>query len=298
VNRRIRTCYIASPPGLDLRHLRASLIERGINVIFPDDFSLGVNLSAESSGSIAEADLVIGVLTRERRSQWILFELGQASAMGRQIVLIAPPKLNPIPSNLPGFLVLRINLQNRDAIDFALDQLLAAPSPSIVQPVRRRTSQGLGAKADDLLRDYRVAMSSNDAQGLERIVLQALRGPDVVVIAESPASDRRVDLAIWSDPLQQFVGNPLLVEIKSRITGLADARRVAEQLSSASFTAGTGWALLLYGEGPAEHELASKALPPTILTHSIPALLEEMRDRSFVDIVKDLRNRRVHGENR
>jgi hypothetical protein len=298
VNRRIRTCYIASPPGLDLRHLRASLVERGINVSLPDDFDPGISLSAEISRSIAEVDLVIGVLTRERRSQWVLFELGLASAMGRRLVLIAPPTLGPIPSNLPGFLVLRINLRNRDAIDFALDQLLAAPSASFIQPVTRRTGEGLGGKVDNLLRDYRSAMSSNDPQRLERIVFEALRGPDVEVIAEATVGDRRVDLAIWSDPLQQVVGNPLLVEIKSRINGLAGARRAAEQLSSASYSAGTGWALLLYGEGPPEDQLASKALPPTILIRSLPALLEEMRDRSFVDIVRDLRNRRVHGENR
>ena len=299
MNRRIQTCYIASPPGLDLRHLRASLIERGIRVILPVDFSPGVNLSAEIPRGIAEADLVIGILTRERRSQWVLFELGQASAMGRQIVLLAPPNLGSIPSNLSGFLVLRTNLQNRSAIDFALDQLLAAPSPSSVKPpVTRRTSQGLGTRADDLLRDYRSAMSSNEPQRLERVVFEALRGPDVEVIEESRARDGGVDLAIWSDRLQQFVGNPLLVEIKSRIAGIGDARRAAEQLSLASSTAGTGWALLLYGEGPSEHELASKALPPTVLVRSIPALLEEMRDRSFVEIVRDLRNRRVHGGNR
>ena len=298
MNRRIRTCYIASPPGSDLHHLRASLIERGITVVFPDDSFPSAHVSADVPRTIAEVDLVIGVLTRERRSQWVLFELGQASAMGRQIVLIAPPKFGAIPSNLSGFLVLRINLQNRDAIDFALDQVLAAPSPTVVKPFTRRKSEGLGARVDNLLRDYRSAMSSNDPQRLERIVFEALQGPDVEVIAESRAHDRGVDLAVWSDSLQQYVGNPLLVEIKSRIDGFAEARRAAEQLSLASATAGTGWALLLYGEGPPEGELAAKALPATILIRSIPALLEDMRDRPFVDLVRNLRNRKVHGDNR
>jgi hypothetical protein len=145
-NRRIRTFYIASPPGGDLTHLRASLVTRGIRVIVPDDVAPDANLNVPTaiSHTLTEADLVIGVLTRERRSQWVLFELGQASAMGRQIVLLAPPMGDPVPSNVFGFLVLRINLQNRGAIDFALDQLLAAPSPTFVRPTTRRTGQGLG----------------------------------------------------------------------------------------------------------------------------------------------------------
>jgi hypothetical protein len=298
VNNRIRTCYISSPPGVNLSQLQASLAARGISVAVPDDFSTGTDASALVSRNLAAVDLVIGVLTRERRSQWVLFELGQALAMGRQIVLLAPPKGDLIPSNLSGFLVLRINLQNRGAIDFALDQLLAAPSPTFVRPTTRRIGRGLGAKVDDLLRDCRSALSSNDPQRLETIISEALHGPDVEVIKESRLRDRNVDLAIWSDSLQQSVGNPLLVEIKSKIAGAHDARRAMEQLASASLAAGNVWGLLLYGEGPSESQLASNAVFPTILVCSIPSLLEDMRSRSFVDVVTRLRNRRVHGVDR
>jgi hypothetical protein len=77
--------------------------------------------------------------------------LGQASALGRQIVLVAPPKLATVPSHLKRFLVIRAGPRNRNAIDFALDQILASPERPVNPPIiSAPTRPALGPRADSI----------------------------------------------------------------------------------------------------------------------------------------------------
>jgi hypothetical protein len=244
-------------------------------------------------------DIVIGVLTSERRSQWVLFELGQAAALGRQIVLIAPPKLSAVPSHLKRFLVIRAGPTNHDAIDFALDQILASPErPPIPRATVTSFRPSLGTDADSIITDLQLAIKRSDYRAVERGVVQALRGSGVDIVSESPTPDLGADIAVWSDELQPFVGNPLLIEIKSRVRDLSELRRASDHLFSAVSSRGGTWGLLLYGEGPSNLALHSKGTPPTILTCSIGDLIEQLRARSFAEVIRDLRNQRVHGGGR
>ena len=126
---RINNCYISAPIGTNIENIRASLSQRAVHILSPDDRKISTNLHSNLPSLISKADLVVGVLTRDRQSQSILFELGQAVALHRQIVVFAPPKSGYVPHELQQFPVLRISLLNRTAIDFAFDQMLSAPSP-------------------------------------------------------------------------------------------------------------------------------------------------------------------------
>ncbi|MHC4049325.1 hypothetical protein [Bradyrhizobium sp. 25ACV] len=274
-------------------------MQRGIQTAVPDDLYPGANWSESISRKLVEADLVIGILTSERRSQWVLFELGQAAALGRQIVLIAPPKLAAVPSHLKRFLVIRSGPKNRDAINFALDQILASPErPKIQQPIATPSRPALGSDADPIIRDLTAAIASSDYRGVERVVVQALRGSGADIVSEASNPDLGTDIAVWSDELQPFVGNPLLIEVKSRFRSQDDLRRAANQLFESITSRGGTWGLLLYGDGPRDSALSPKGLPPTILIYSIGDLIEQLRARSFAEVIRDLRNRRVHGGER
>jgi hypothetical protein len=117
----VKTCFIAAPAGVDLTGLRKALEARGLRVLVPQDLMVGADWASEIQKELSRADLVVGVLPSERQSPWVLFELGQASALGRRIVLITSPKAEPIPFSLHQFVVLRIDLTNIEAIGFALD---------------------------------------------------------------------------------------------------------------------------------------------------------------------------------
>jgi hypothetical protein len=271
-------------------------MRRGIQVVVPEDLYPGANWSEWISGKIGDVDLVIGVLTHERRSQWVLFELGQAAALGRQIVLIAPPKLANVPSDLKRFLVIRASPRNRNAIDFALDQILASPERPSTPPTRPTLSrQSLGEDADPIMADLRFAIERNDHRRVEQIVGRALRGSGADIVSEASSPELRADIAVWSDALQPFVGNPLLIEVKSGFRGPDELRRAANQLFSAVSSGGGTWGLLLYGEDPEDLAITQKGLPPTVLVCSIGDLIGQLRTRSFAEVIRDLRNRRVHG---
>ena len=129
----------------------------------------------------------------------------------------------------------------------------------------------------------------------EIVVADALRSSGTDVVVTSPSHDVGVDLAVWSDVLEPFVGNPLLIEVKGRIRGKTEAKQVLRQLASYVSASGSQWGLLLYGDGPDIGGQPSASTFPNVLVLSLRSLLENLRTRAFPELIRDLRNRRVHG---
>lgn len=291
VTSNVKTCFITAPAGSNLAQLTAALRGRNIQVVGPEQLTLGRNFEENLADILSNVDLVIGVLTRERRSAWALFELGQAWALGKRILLFAPPDATYLPSTLHRFITVRANLSNREAIDFALDQILAAPEPTAKTTASSKVQRPVRASANTYLqRSFPIAASVSGSQ-LEKLVAVALKEVGVDVLLTAPEPDRGADLAIWSDGLQPSVGNPLLVEIKSRLTSSRSAAGAGQQLARYVTASGGRWGLLLYGEGPPD----LKSLPPNILALPVDLLFQRLKEESFDDIIRDLRNRRVHG---
>jgi hypothetical protein len=299
MNQRIRTCFISATPGSNLRVLRQCLEAQHIKVLSADDIELGFDWASEINRNIMQADLVIGVLSRTRRSQWVLFELGLASAAGRQIILIAPPGTTDNLPPLRQFVVLRTRLDNRNAISFGLDQMLARPprlphQQELQKPAAPPPQQNIDVYINQL---DEISKTKNYA-ALESLVAAALRDSSVEVVAENEPTkrrtDTRADLAVWSDALQPLVGNPLLVEVKYSIGSAKQVEDVVRRFAKTVSDAGGGWGLLVYLEGP-ESKLASWSQHPTLLMIPLRELLYRMRSHSFSEIIRELRNERVHG---
>lgn len=295
MNDRIKSCYISAPPGANLKVLREALSRRNVRVVVPDELSVSGGLADQVEQLLSGVDLMVAVITSHRRSAWVYFELGMAKAKGIQTVVFTPPTANFIPPDLAGLLYIRTNLSNAEAINFAFDQILAAPEPRPQSETKHfEPPRVLGRAADTYLDRLSECVADGDGLGLERLVAQALREAGVDALSESPRPDRGVDLAVWSDSLQSHVGNPLLVEIKSKVAGFNDLQRATSQLSKALEKSGTRWGLLLYGKGPPADHLRSNATPNVLLI-SLRELFERMRTEPFPEIVKNLRNQRVHG---
>ena len=290
----IKTCFISAPAGVELKGLRDALESRGVRVLVPQDLTVGADWASEMQKELARADLVIGVIPSERQAPWVLFELGQASALGRRIVLITSPKADPVPFSLHQFVVLRIDLTNTEAIGFALDQVMSAPEPIKERKTHSRPTTGLGASVDGLIATLERSITDGDSQALEQIVSDALRVSGTDVVVTSPRSDVGVDFAVWSDVLEPFVGNPLLIEVKTKLQSKTAAAHAFRELASYMSASGSRWALLLYGVGPQNEADLGHQLP-NVLVLSLRSLLEGLRTQSFPELVRDLRNRRVHG---
>ncbi len=290
-----KTCFVSAPRGLRLNALRESLLSHGVRPLIPQQLGPGTDWASEIQRELVRADFVIGVLPTGHQPSWVLFELGQAWALGKQILLIASPKSEPVPFALQRVLVLRIALNNREAIDFALDQLLSAkPESPADAPRQPFASPGLGTQADLLLEQLDRSLESGDSRDLERIARNALQNSGTDIVVESPRRDRGADLAAWSDVLEPFVGNPLLIEVKRKIEDAASAERSFEQLKRYLGASGARWALLLYGQGPLAEDRIWKHCPHNVLLMPLRSLIEALRTRAFPEVVRDLRNRRVH----
>jgi hypothetical protein len=292
---KVRTCFVAAPGGIRLDTLRESLLARKIRPLIPEELFEGSDWASEIQRQILEADLVIGILPRGKQSPWVLFELGQAWALGRQILLLASPKSDTVPYSLQRVLVLRTEPDNREAIDFALDQLLAAPQET-PRPESKKVflSHNLGGDVSDLVSRLNRTLATRNAREFETVIADAIRNSGVDMVVNAPASDTGADIAVWSDVLEPYVGNPLVIETKMRIPDRDVVDAAARQLRSYMAASGTRWSLLVFGEGPGVEDKLWRNLPPNILVIPARTLIESLRTQAFPEIIRDLRNRRVH----
>lgn len=292
MNSKINTCFISASVGANLSVLSDELQKRAIDVVIPDQFEAGFLQASQAHQMWSNIDLVIGVITRERRSDWVLFELGQAWAQNKQILLIMPPRGIVLPIELRHLMTVRSGLVNREAIGFALDQLIAAPQRTTLPRRVPAISNGLGAQADHFIVRARQAISEGRGQDLEFVIADAIRASGVEIIS-SDKGERGPDFAIWDDELQPFLGNPVLVEIKTSIQKQS-LRYISSKLAGQVFSSGTKWGLVIYGSASDANE-ALPSVVPNILAISTDALLQQLRHKSFADVIRQLRNERVHG---
>lgn len=295
-SQKFKTCFVAAPGGIQLDGLRESLLAHKIRPLIPEELFEGSDWASEIQRQILEADLVIGILPEGRQSPWILFELGQAWALGRQILLIASPKSDTVPYSLQRVLVLRTEPDNREAIDFALDQLLAAPAPETARPETKKVfiTHNFDVDVADFISRLDQTLITKNAHGFETVVADAIRSSGADLVVKGPSRESGADIAVWSDVLEPFVGNPLVIETKMRIPSRETVDSASRQLRSYMAASGTRWSLLVYGEGPDVDDKLWRNLPPNILVIPARRLIESLRTQAFPEIVRDLRNRRVH----
>jgi len=274
--RELRTCMISAPAGLNLSGLLRLLKGKGIEVLAPEKLSVQQSLQP-SSGNVEAADLVIGVLTRDRASQWVLFELGQAIARKKQILLIVYPSAGSIPSDLRGVVTVRTTLSRLSAVAFALDQMLAAP------PHQEQQQEALSKSARP--KDYQLfyQLKQNALEGgwktarqLEELIASILKSAGAEVVVQSKNSDRGVDLAVWSDQWETSVGNPLLVEVKSHVNNRRQAENAASQLQQYIGESGTRTGLLVIGQGVEWFERLPKSKLKQVLVLSALDLVQQV----------------------
>jgi uncharacterized glyoxalase superfamily protein PhnB len=243
--------------------------------------------------SIRRADLVVVVLGDGKREN-VLVELGFALALKKRLLAIVPPDeelpIEPVP-------YLRTRPNNREAIDFGLTQLLAAPWPS--RPVKDEAPQRtkpLGPVADELLWKFQAAAAQPDAREVEKLVHAALTGAGISVMNQSITRDQDggADFAIWSDDFQPWVGNPLLIQIRTRIAGEKDMERALAQMNVMMEKTRTTWGLLLYCGQGAEPKVGAGQYP-RVFVLEIGRFFELLRETSLGDLLREMRNRRVHG---
>ena len=292
----VQKCFISAPHGFELTALHECLEAHGIQPLVPQDLAAGSDWVSALRCVLEESDLVIGVLPERFETRNVVFELGLACALGRKILLISPSRTDWLPSAHRQVLTVRSTVDNRAAIDFALTQLLRAPTePPSPRPRHRIQSPPLGPEADVLIERLKGWQTTKEPRIIEGIVSDALSSAGLNAIVESADKQYGADFAVWSDALQPYIDNPLLVEVKVRIGSYSSAQSVVRRLASILGDSRTRWALLIYADGPNLADTGWGSLPQGILVIPVAQLLERLRVHSLPEVIRDLRNERVHG---
>jgi hypothetical protein len=291
-----KTCFISSTAGTDLSILITALEGHGYAVVVPTHLGAGQHWLDALTESLKTVDLVVGVLGSREAIANPVFEIGYALGIRKPVLVIASPTAEELPFALSSLPVVRAEPTDREAIEFALDRLPANPLRHPAQP----TPPSVPPLSTDRLDEY--ATHIKGAQN-ERVPLNVLRtllvDAGVEVVAGARIGDHRADFAIWSDVLGTYVGNPLIGEVRGTLRTIDAVRQALAQLTHYIHAAGASWGLLLYAHGPDPSRTAVEAQQAArVIVLSLDELLERLRSSSFFDIIRDLRNRKVHGVDR
>lgn len=278
--------FISAPAGMNLRQLMTELRRRGVSpYVLSDVAPLGASIMQSLQQAIDAADFVLVVLGTTESRQNVLFEAGMAVGRGKPVVVIADPAEAP-PPDLTGLLTIRARPDDLPAISFALDQ--AEGRSARMSQFAPATGHALGHRVDQLLGQLSTTANLTERAALD-LLTQALESSGAVAAQSPDEVDRRFDIGVWSDDLDAIAANPLLIELKRKLSPQA----VEQVLGYLPLNPKARVALLVFLE-PATNSLL-KDVPYPVLAISLRELLERMRTASFAEVVRDLRNRAVHG---
>jgi len=266
-----RKAFLSAPPTVDTSVLRRAMEERGIVPFELDEVAAaGRSIPELLEDCLKRADFVVAVVGGGKAKDNVLFELGFDMALKKRILAIVSPEAD-LP--LSGILSLRTLPDNREAVEFGLDQILKAPEP------RRkgiRKTKPLGPLADKLLDRIRASKEPLRQQDLEQILRAVIQGSGID--SAYYASERMVtpiagaDMAIWSDDFEPWVGNPLLIELKSHLRSRSELQTALGELTKILDNTHSEWGLLIYQGAdfkPGEHALGD----PRVFVLTIESLL-------------------------
>lgn len=292
--RKRHAAFISAPFFIDTNVLVQVLKDRDVEPIRLDEMESGQRLQELVRKSINRADFVIAVLGDLNPN--VLFELGVATGLGKHVLVLGSPK-HLMPADLAGMTYLRADPadpRDREAIEFGLDQLLSAPSSKRTPQVSRgRKTRAIGKSADKLMEELKILREDNGGReaDLVRIISEAIEKSGVSTVSkESPLRSARTgDLAVWSDDLEPWIGNPMIIQVKQRLTSKRDLEKAIQDLSTALDETRSRRCLLVYLDAkPAI--LYGSLYDPRIIVLSAEELIGGLKEVGLGDLLRRTRN--------
>jgi hypothetical protein len=295
-------CYLSAAPQINLKALVDVLEEKNMTPVLTSALhSTATTLLEENIRAISQADLFIALLSSTEENAHVYFELGIAIASKVRTLLITPLEIR-LPPNIAQVPLICTDPQNKGALAFAIEQALSSRTPTISRSDLsfRSKQQPIGDFADKLLE--RLDELGDKIQEIEVVdlVKLALQESGISIITQSPIpmveprQAVRADLALWSDALSPWIGNPLLIEVKVFRQKQIAISDIVEHVLAYLRPDTTRSALILYIGEPSLQSLSPR-MYPYIFYMEVRQLFTQLRMKSFAQILIDMRNRRVHG---
>ena len=288
------TCFVSSPVGTELSGLLKIIKKNNLHVLDPNKFAPGaVKIAEKLIDGIKRADLIIGVLNSESSNENVMYELGCATALEKRILVIVSDK-SEVPRDLQGLVKVESSLDNREAIEFAIQQTLNAPS---LDTISRKTlpakTKPLGQKVDLLIKELEELNLNYSPKQLEYLVQKILEASGVSVISRQKYENVMPDFAVWIDELEPYFSNPILVEVKGRLDASRVKYTIGQSLHYMSLSKAR--AVLVFASSISSDTFNTVSELPNVFFFDLRELLPSLRDKSLGEVIRDRRNSIVHG---
>jgi|GEM_PF-1687225 len=292
-NRR-KAVYVTAPRAIDTTPIRAVLEQKGFRTFSPDQLdATPQSISQAIREGMQQADLVIGVVGPGEDSGFIFYELGFAEALEKPALVLLAGNVSADRWMISGTPYLRFDLSNPSALQFGIEQFLKVPRHGSKTSSAANRSKPIEGVADALLKRLREPGDRLPPQEFEAIIADAIRASQVTSVSRGSQDDKYVDMAVWSDDLQPWVGNPLPIEVRLRIKDSSDLNNCTMRLHRQMHEGDLSWGLLIYLR--ADLEMRTVWMMPNILCIQAEQFIEQLRTTGFGEVVRTLRNAVVHG---
>jgi hypothetical protein len=143
------------------------------------------------------------------------------------------------------------------------------------------TAKGSMRRVENL--DVLTARVSRDTteEELQSVLVATMRESGVRVIRYAHERDTGADLAVWVDQLNSQLGNPILVEVKTRINDSASAALIAKQASNYVDRSTARTILIVYKDGFDQTRINREFGNRNVIFVRLPDLLERLRTEPF-----------------
>jgi hypothetical protein len=280
-------CLVTAPAKLQLGGLINHLNSQGWHAYaFTDVAPLGGKLTDAIQQAIESADLVLALFPKDSPSLSVAFEVGMAVAFAKPVVAVVPPGAVSMVG-LEAVLVVQADLDNYEAISYSLSRIAdrtrsRSPSRSVVA-----LDHPLGPSGRQLLARAVALAKGGTEHDVVELLIQAIEGSGAAAVVAAGA-DRGYDIGVWSDDLDALGGNPLLVEVKKTLHEYG----VRQSLNALHQSPTARMALIVYLTRPSG-PIPGLVFP--VLAIGLVDLITQMQSKSFAGVVRDLRNKSVHG---
>lgn len=291
-------CFISSNADADLRAIRKVLSDLNVEVDNLYDFSIGLTLTDLMKRKIREADFIIGIFPNDSRN--VLFELGIAEALGKPIFLLLE-QTNEIPFYLQNKIFFQVDwLKNTDFLKLSLKNYILdiSKKPSSYKRNKNIDSPlhlSIDYTNNQLINLKKLRETSFKEVDLINIVMDVLEKINVQAVSELLVHDRsRVDIAIKHKGISGYLGNPVLIEIKSGNLNNNTIMNAQSQLQQYIEKTKANFGLLLYFDKNNKHFGLDFHRFTNILIFDVEEFIQGIASEGFEEFLLRKRNEFVH----
>ncbi len=284
-------CFISAPFGEDIKPIISILKDNDVDVISPFDLEYQpISIFDQVKKEMRKSDFIIVVLPAGGTNENLFLELGIAIGLGKKVILFAPPN-SIMPYDSKNFLTIQSSPDNSEAFQFLLEQIKEISfKKEKSKTIKRKSGKPLGAKANLYLDKIEYGINLSEYQLVE-IVKDIFYDVGIKVLSESKNFKTNVDMAIWSDYLNSYLGNPIIIEIKRRLTNVD---KITSQIRNYLSLSNSKSAIIISFDKEKNNADVKSFADPSIFYLNIFDLLEDLKESTFEDIIIKMRNRRIH----